>query len=308
MPCESFLSADGRSGGWKIRLLGECTDFAFQKAAYGEHRLRKLLLRQLAQEITLVLARIHALKDAVNRLALRTGNARTRLPLRDVAGPFARRGKRLLAAVMPCGDHVGPHLLRHAKERIKLDLTIAKHIRIRSAAARILVEHIIHHALAVLLAKIHEIEWNAQLAGRHLRHELILLPLAVPVERRIRIMPILHEHREHVVALTLQQQRRNPGVHSARKSHADLHNPAKILFFMVVSNPPGTCGFWPGSCGFWANTRAFQLLPAANNRIFAAGTPQNTRTCGEISQDCYRSTHFHGYLQHFGPKTEQVRQ
>ena len=95
-------------------------------------------------------------------------------------------------------------LSRRFEKGIELDFTVTEHIRIRRTALFILAEHIVHHALTVLCAQVHEIKRDAYLSSHHLRHELVLLPLAVAVKGAFRIVPILHKHREHIIALLLQ--------------------------------------------------------------------------------------------------------
>ena len=88
--------------------------------------------------------------------------------------------------------------------------------------------------LAVDLAQVDEIEGNTDLARHHLRHEPVLLPLAVAVEGGVGFVPVLHEHGKDVVALLFQEEGRNGGVHAAGQADADFD-------FAV---------FWTGSCHF----------------------------------------------------------
>ena len=124
---------------------------------------------------------------------------------------------------MPGRHHIRAHLLRHAQESIELDFTVAEHVGIGSPALGILVEHIIDDALAVLLAEIHEVEGYANLAGDDFSHVLVLLPLAVAVQGSVGIVPVLHKHSEHVVALLFEQQSGNAGVNASRKAYTNLH-------------------------------------------------------------------------------------
>jgi hypothetical protein len=192
-------------GGREIGFLCNCADLAFQKMPYRKHRLGKLLLIQLAQEIALVLSRVHSLKNAIDCLVI------------------LGRTYGLLSAVMPGRHHVSPHFLCNPKEGIELYLAIAKHVRIGSAALRILVEHIVDHPLAVLLAQVHEIERNTYLAGHHFGYELVFFPFAVPMEGGIGIMPVLHEHRENIVTLLFEKQSGDTGVDTSGKTYADFH-------------------------------------------------------------------------------------
>ena len=162
-----------------------------------EHGPGQLLLIQLTQEITLVLARIHALKYAVHGAA--------------VIGL-----KLILAAIVSGCDHIGPQLEGCVQECVELYLTVAQDIRIGGPTLLILREHVIHHAAAVLITKVNKMERNAYLLGNHLGHQTVLLPLAVSVQRALGVMPVLHEHGKNVTALLLEQQGRYAGVNASR--------------------------------------------------------------------------------------------
>ncbi len=97
----------------------------------------------------------------------------------------------------------GAELLRGSEKGVELDLAVAENVRIRRASLFVFAEHIIHHPLAVLLAQVHEIEGYAYLSRHQFSHEPVLFPLAVSVQRAFRVVPILHKHREHVIALLL---------------------------------------------------------------------------------------------------------
>ena len=129
---------------------------------------------------------------------------------------------------MTRGHAVGPEPPRGLQEGVEFDLAVAEHVRVGGAAPRVFVEHIVHHALPVLLAQVDEIEGDTDLSRDHFRHEALLFPFAVAVQGALGVVPVLHEHREHVVPLPLEQQGGYAGVHASGKSHANFHSRAKI--------------------------------------------------------------------------------
>ena len=144
----------------------------------------------------------------------------------DLLAIGAKQG--LPAAVMAGCDHVGSHPFGSLQEGVELDLPVAEHIRIGSPAGRIFIEHVVYDPLAILLRKVYEVERDTYLPGNHLGHETVFLPFAVPVECGIRIVPVLHEHGEDIVALLLEKQGGDAGVDSSGKTYANLHNSRKF--------------------------------------------------------------------------------
>ena len=128
-----------------------------------------------------------------------------------------------LAAIMTGSNHISTEFLGAFEESVELDLAVAEHVRIRGAALLILIEHIVHHPLAVLLAQVHKIKRYAHLARNHLCHKPVLLPLTVTMERGRGIMPVLHEKTEHIIALLLQKKSCNTRIHTARKANTHLY-------------------------------------------------------------------------------------
>ena len=207
--------------GRQVGLLGDLANLRLGQSSDREKCLGKLLLGQLAEEIALVLVGIDALEYAPLWLAADDDLVAFRIQ------------QRLTAAVMAGGDHVRTHPFRSLEEGVELDLPVAQDVRIGCAAMLIFIEHIVHDPLAIFLGKVHEIERNTYLPGYHLGHETVLLPLAVPVQGRIRIVPVLHEHRKHVIPLLLEQQGGDTGVDSSGKTYAYLHTDAKLINIKV---------------------------------------------------------------------------
>ena len=103
------------------------------------------------------------------------------------------------------------------------DFPVAEYVRIRRASLGIFVEHVVDHALAVLLAQVHEIEGDTDLAGDQFGDEPVFFPFAVAVQGGIGVVPVLHEHGKDIIALLLEQPGRYTGVHASGKSDANLH-------------------------------------------------------------------------------------
>ncbi len=110
---------------------GDFTYFRFLEVTNGEKRPRQLLLRELAEEVALVFVRIRASDQTINRPPVGTDNF-------------------VFLAVMPCGNVIGPKAQGGLQEQIKLDFTVAKHVRIRSSSGLVLLEHVINDAFFVV--------------------------------------------------------------------------------------------------------------------------------------------------------------
>ncbi len=197
LPDEAYSLRVFFVGRRKISLMGDLPDLRFCKVPDREERLAELFLGELAEEIALVLVRIHTLQNPPLRQSVN----------HDLLSLSVQQ--RSPAAIVPGRHHVGPKFLGGLEKSVELDFPVAQHVRVGGAAGGIFIEHVIHHALAVLLGKIHEVERNPDLPRYHLRHETVLFPFAVTVQRRVRVMPVLHEHREHVVPLPLQKKSRD---------------------------------------------------------------------------------------------------
>ena len=190
-------------GGRKIGFRCQSADLRLADVPYRKHCHRQLFLSELAEEIALVLIGVGSGKNAPYRLSV----AHDLLSVRVQC--------RFLAAIMSGRHQVRSHFPGCLQEGIEFNLTIAEDIRIRRPAFRIFIEHIIHHALPVFIAQVNEIERDTDFPGYHFRDETVFLPFAVAVQCTFGVVPILHEHGEYVIALTLQKKRRHAGVHAA---------------------------------------------------------------------------------------------
>ena len=135
---------------------------------------------------------------------------------------------------MAGGDEIGAEALGGGEEGVELDLAVAEDVRIGRPPAGVFVEHVVHDPLPIRPGQVHEIERNADLAGHQLSDEPVLLPLAVAVERRVGVVPVLHEHGEDVVPLLLEEQGGHGGVHSPAETDADLDGSVRIRLVAML--------------------------------------------------------------------------
>ena len=172
---------------------------------------------------------------------------------------------------MSCRDHIRTQLPGGLEESVELDLAVAENIRVWGAAGGIFIEHIVHHPLAVFLGKVHEVERDADLAGDQFRHETVLLPFTVAVQRRVRVVPVLHKHSEHVIPLLLQQQSGDTGVNTSRKTNADFHN--LLLLSLIGDYVLLNVSYVPSDCPLKITLRYPnpKFLPSGKGLAFTAG-------------------------------------
>ena len=121
---------------------------------------------------------------------------------------------------MAGGNVVRSVFAGHFPEGVELDFAVAQHVRVGRPALGVFVEHVVHHALAVLFGQVHKIEGNANFPGHHFCHKAVFLPLAVPVEGGVCVVPVLHEHGKDVVAFLLEKVRRHRRIYAAGKPDA----------------------------------------------------------------------------------------
>ncbi len=178
--------------------LRDRAHLALGRVAQGEQHRRELRLREAMQEVALVLGRVDGLQQ-FDRAALPRGPSYARV----VAG----------------GDPVGAERARVLEERRELDLAVAQHVGIRRAPRLVLAQEMREHALAVLRREVDRLEVDADHVGDARRVDQILARRAVRLG--VVVLPVLHEHADDVVALLLQQPRRDRRVDAA--GHADDH-------------------------------------------------------------------------------------
>ena len=191
------IFAFGRS---QMLLLGDASHLGFEQPAHGEHRTRELLLRQLTEEVALILVRIATRQQSVTHLAVRA------LDL-------------LATAVVTRRNVVGAEFKCLFQKDIELDLAVAQHVGVGRATTLILGKHIVHHALSILLREIDHVQRNIQSFGYQLGKNAVVVPRAVAFERTRRVVPIDHKESDHVVALLFEQIGRNRRIDTSRKSY-----------------------------------------------------------------------------------------
>jgi hypothetical protein len=116
---------------------------------------------------------------------------------------------------VPGSNHVSAKFAGGLIKGVELYLTVTEDVRIGCSSGGILIEHVVDHPLAVLFGEVHEIKWDTDLPGDYLSHKPVFLPLAIPMEGRVGVMPVLHEHSEDVIALPLQKQGGDTGINSS---------------------------------------------------------------------------------------------
>lgn len=212
--CGEFLLEEGRqidfadeadalrilAAGRGEPLLGsDAPHLGLQQPAHGKEGVAQLLLRELAEEVALVLVGVAAREQPVDD------------------APVGER-LDLLAAVVARGDVVGPQLEGFAQEDVELDLAVAQHVGIGRAAPFVLGEHVFHDARAVVGREVNDVQRNVQLARDELGEDAVVVPRAVALERARGVVPVDHEEPHHVVSLLLEQVGGHRRVDTARKS------------------------------------------------------------------------------------------
>jgi hypothetical protein len=107
-------------------------------------------------------------------------------------------------------------LAKHAE----LDLPVAQHVRVRRAPAPVLGQKVREHLLAVLGGEVDHLHRDVQTRADGLHVGDVGRRRAVA--EGVVVFPVLHVKADHVVAGTLQQQRRHRRVDPAGKPH---HHP-----------------------------------------------------------------------------------
>ena len=203
------ILAPGRS---QVLLFGDAPHFGLGKPPDGEKRPRQLLLRQLAEEIALILVAVDTRQQAV---MLRAVGRRDALP----------------PAIVSRRHEIGPQPQRLLQENVELDLAVAQHVGIGRAPPFVLGEHVIDHPPPVLLREVDDVEGNVEPPGDQLGEHAVVVPRAVAFERTRRIVPVNHEEAHHLVALLFEQVSCHRGVDAPRKSYDNALHGLHFEFF-----------------------------------------------------------------------------
>src|SRR6266581_2476676 len=174
-----------------------------------ENHARKLLLVQAVQEIALVLGKIDGLEQL------------------EVPGRDALRAQR--------------H--RVIEKRLELDLGVAQHVRVGSAAGGVFGEEGAEDAVLVLRREIHDLQLDSDHLGDRGAVDQILARRAVFVI--VVVLPVLHEEADDLVPLPLQEQRGDRRIDPARHAYD-----YPFACHLIISSPPrkrGSRDFVPTS-------------------------------------------------------------
>ena len=189
-------------GSGQTLLRGDAPHLGLEQPAHGEECVAELFLRELAEEIALVLVGIAAREQAVD-------------------GAAVRCRRLVLAAVVARSHVVGAQPERFLEEDVEFDLAVAQHVGIGRAAPFVFGEHIVHHALAVVFREVRHVQRNVEPLGDQLREGAVVVPRAVAFERARRVVPVDHEEADHLVSLPFEQIGGHRRIDATRKS--DYH-------------------------------------------------------------------------------------
>ena len=190
IPVESFFAHVGMPSRFAIARTSR-----FAISPSGNIDGRELRLRELVQEVALVLGRVGGLQE-----------------LHALPGPSQPR-------VVAGRDPVGAERARVIEEGAELDLAVAEHVRVRRAARFVLAQEMREDPFAVLAREVHGLELDADHVGHRRRVDQVDARRAVFVG--VVVLPVLHEQADDLEALLLQEPRRDGRVDAAR--HADDH-------------------------------------------------------------------------------------
>ncbi len=176
-------------------LGGDLAHARLGHLAQREQRAGELRLVQAVQEVALVLGVVERLEqlEAATRLAH--------------------------AGVVAGGDRVRTQRHGVVEEGLELDLGIAQHIRVGRAAGGVFAQEVGEHAVLVFGGKVDRLDVHADQVGH--RHHVDPVLAGRAVLAVVIVFPVLHEQADDLVALLLEQPRRDGGIHPA--GHADDH-------------------------------------------------------------------------------------
>ncbi len=163
--------------------------FVFEQCPHGEQSSCQRSLRNGMQEICLILTFITSAQK-----------------FHFIPGPPG-------TGIVTGGDIVRTQSQRMIKERLEFYFTVAQNVRIGRAARSIFIKKVMEHVLTVCSGKIRLVQGDAELLAHLARILKILCRRAISL--CFIIFPILHEQTFHGIALFLQQQGGDGGVHAA---------------------------------------------------------------------------------------------
>ena len=185
----------------QMLFRSDAPDLGLEQMSNRKERARKLPLRKLAEKIALVLVRVAARKQAMNRPAF---------------GPDL-----LAAAIVACRHEIGAQLESRIQKGVELDLAVAQHVRIGRAPPRVLGEHVVDDPPPILVAQVDHMKRDVEPLGHQFGEQVVIVPRAVALQRAGRILPVPHEQAHHVVALLLEQIGGHARIDASGEAHHD---------------------------------------------------------------------------------------
>ncbi len=185
--------------GSEVLLFGDTADVGFEKVADGKQGLRKLVLRKLAEEVTLVFAGVGAGEKA-EKTGVGLGGA----------------------AIMTGSNGLSAEFESLAEEYVELDLAVTKNVGVRSTAGSVLGEHIIDDSFAVLGRKIDEMEGNVEFLSNEFSEKLVVSPRAIAGKSTGSIVPITHKKANNLEPLLFEEECGNGRINPAGKTYDDF--------------------------------------------------------------------------------------
>ena len=104
---------------------------------------------------------------------------------------------------MPRCHKIRPQFHRLLQKHLKLDFTIAHHIRVRRAVILVFSQKILYNLFPIFFLKIPHIKWNPQ-DLRYLARILGILNPGTAIVAEI-FRPIFHEYTHNIIALLFEQ-------------------------------------------------------------------------------------------------------
>ena len=157
----------------------------------GKQGSAELLLIELTQEVALVFVAVLARQQVMHAL-----------------------GVGVLAAVVARGHRVGTQFQRGVEEQVKLDLPVAQHVGVGGATCSVFREHVVHDALFVLGAQVHDLKRDAEVIGHEHGVVGVVDPGAFVVDGDALVVPVAHEQSDHFVTLLKQEMSSYARIHT----------------------------------------------------------------------------------------------
>src|SRR5690606_34584979 len=165
-----------------------CSDrpyFGLAQFAEWKQGTRELFLRELTEEIALVLIAVFSREQLVHGLTVHNSGC--------------------LACIVTGSDKLCAEFQCGVKKDIELDLAVAQDIRIGCTSTLVFTEHVVDNAFLVWLAEIDSLKGDSQVLGYDHGVIAVVQPRAFLTDRNRVVVPVFHKNPDDVVALFLQQ-------------------------------------------------------------------------------------------------------